>query len=1846
MSLWAKVSLVTTLTLLVSVFMYQGWYKPVPTQAAISNPTAWTQLIAQVGYPAGSVGNFTVNAGANRLLVVAIASTRTAVGNQTVTNVTWNGQPMTLAAGDAATTTTWNHTYLYYLKDANMPATTTTAAVNVTITGGTAYYNTVHAAVYAGVDQVSTNPFTAAVNYNSGATADATVGPTNLTIAANDQAIQVVNLARSATGTTARTMLTWDAANPAGWTTAGAASAAIATSGPCFQSYVRDRNLLTATTDTSTHTATGNSWDSISAMSVKAAAVDTTPPTVTINQAAGQSDPASASPINFTVVFSEATTNFATGDVTISGSAGGTKTATVTGSGTNYNVAVSGMTTAGTVVATIGAGVATDAAGNGNTASTSTDNSVSWTVADTTPPTVTINQAAAQADPTSTSPINFTVVFSEATTNFATGDVTIGGTAGGTKTATVTGSGTTYNVAVTGMTTAGTVTATVPLGVATDAAGNGNTASTSTDNSVSWTVADTTPPTVTINQAAAQADPTSTSPINFTVVFSEATTNFATGDVTITGTAGGTKTATVTGSGTTYNVAVTGMTTAGTVVASIGAGVATDAAGNGNTASTSTDASVGWTVSVVPGTIALSSATYSVGEADGTVTITASRTVGSAGAVGISYATSAGTATAGSDYTTATGTLSWAAGDSADKTFTVAIINDVVVESNETFNVTLSAPTGGATLGTSSAVVTIIDNDGAVVSPLMHNSINIPGTKGTWGTTFNCATCHNSTTTNIKRIAPQVNTPNGLRNVVFTRMTANPVTGNAVQGVFGNDARTYLPTASNNVCSVCHHKTVHHQYSTTSTYAGYTKTHYNNEDCTSCHKHSAAFAKSGVAHVVPYPGATHMSAAGTSPWPTCSCHTGAAVMTYTVWATNFRNTAPNCTTCHLNGLGVPSGGSSCVDCHGASATDGRPSGTTFPNINGSHSVAGHVLVCSTCHNNAGTGTPNHGNSGGTTRTAADVTVSFASGVGTWNGTACSATYCHGGATVTWGATLPGTVAGCDKCHSAVAGATFMLTDRTTTTAKSVVHVSHLNRSHSMTSAGMACTACHASYASASAIGHNDSALPADVVMATGTFNGTQCLNTYCHGTTLKGNNSPYTAPASVVLSPTFGTTLLNGTPSNDCGKCHGYPPATPVHNLKVPTDCKNCHKHVNAAGTGFETTGVETIALHMNGIVEGGTCYSCHREPVGKRRLAITGQFTSSRNSHHYQGATITDATAGKVCYACHWEADSTGSATTHHQETTAGFTNKVQLVVWGTSTVRPTTYAAANYVLYSSGGKLASTRAELTKINTHCLGCHNDTNRTTAPFTGDTGTPAKYSWEAQPANKGGLAGVAQSIAVKYTDLLTTNWGKFSGNFTNSKSSLIKAFSGHGNAQNNARGWSTIKESPQATTVVANYTNTSGSAATSNVLCFDCHNSHGSEAGTPANAITTSYSSATGKGRGGILKETTAGFGGYAVTYRPYSGGNFAQKNVYKAGAGLCFDCHNNSASVVTSTGSTSPWGYGTFGATQIIHGYNDNPYFGKVGGVFARGLTYPYIGTGKPNNAGGHFGASSNLSTATVNNMKIGGLCTPCHDPHGVSPLIPGGKAYAVPMLKDTFVTSPYKMDSAALNGPVRGGGRNFAAPGLATIVATPGYHIDQNTMQTASTGSPAAALRWAFATTATSLNTLTDVQFAGLCMKCHSKASLNSTAAVEAATGTGAGAWMKMTRIHNAVEGWALTTGSGGNLNNKTHAYTCSKCHSTHNSNLPRLLITNCLDVKHKNEAQSGGTVTSVSGSVSTGNGLGRFPGGGARATGSSPSSPGPWFFGTDGTAATQPCHDALSAGGTTFNATSQQWNTKSQW
>jgi Ca2+-binding RTX toxin-like protein len=108
-----------------------------------------------------------------------------------------------------------------------------------------------------------------------------------------------------------------------------------------------------------------------------------------------------------------------------------------------------------------------------------------------------------------------------------------------------------------------------------------------------------------------------------------------------------------------------------------------------------------------PPTVAVNDVT--VNEADGVMTFTVTRTGDLTGSSTVNYATANGTAVAGSDYTAATGTVSFAAGQ-ATATVKVLVINDTLVESAETLTLNLSGGTN-LTIGDGQGVATINSED-------------------------------------------------------------------------------------------------------------------------------------------------------------------------------------------------------------------------------------------------------------------------------------------------------------------------------------------------------------------------------------------------------------------------------------------------------------------------------------------------------------------------------------------------------------------------------------------------------------------------------------------------------------------------------------------------------------------------------------------------------------------------------------------------------------------------------------------------------------------------------------------------------------------------------------------------------------------------------------------------------------------------------------------------------------------------------------------------------------------------------------------------------------------------------
>jgi uncharacterized protein len=114
-----------------------------------------------------------------------------------------------------------------------------------------------------------------------------------------------------------------------------------------------------------------------------------------------------------------------------------------------------------------------------------------------------------------------------------------------------------------------------------------------------------------------------------------------------------------------------------------------------------------------PGSLAIVDASVTEGNAGTTaISFVVTRSGGSSGAVAATWTANFGTADA-SDFAAGqafSGTVNFAAG-ATTATVTLNVQGDLVVEANETFTVTLSAPTGGATITTATATGTITNDD-------------------------------------------------------------------------------------------------------------------------------------------------------------------------------------------------------------------------------------------------------------------------------------------------------------------------------------------------------------------------------------------------------------------------------------------------------------------------------------------------------------------------------------------------------------------------------------------------------------------------------------------------------------------------------------------------------------------------------------------------------------------------------------------------------------------------------------------------------------------------------------------------------------------------------------------------------------------------------------------------------------------------------------------------------------------------------------------------------------------------------------------------------------------------------
>ena len=151
-----------------------------------------------------------------------------------------------------------------------------------------------------------------------------------------------------------------------------------------------------------------------------------------------------------------------------------------------------------------------------------------------------------------------------------------------------------------------------------------------------------------------------------------------------------------------------------------------------------------------PPTVSVSNATVAEGNSGSTaMAFTVSLSKAQDAAVTVNYATANGTATAGQDYSAASGALTFAPGVVSQQV-TIAVAGDTVVEPSETLTLTLSNPSG-ATLGTATATGTITNDDsapGPVVPPSVSvsNATVAEGNSGTKNLTFTVALSNAATT--------------------------------------------------------------------------------------------------------------------------------------------------------------------------------------------------------------------------------------------------------------------------------------------------------------------------------------------------------------------------------------------------------------------------------------------------------------------------------------------------------------------------------------------------------------------------------------------------------------------------------------------------------------------------------------------------------------------------------------------------------------------------------------------------------------------------------------------------------------------------------------------------------------------------------------------------------------------------------------------------------------------------------------------------------------------------------------------------------------------------------------------
>ena len=449
-------------------------------------------------------------------------------------------------SGSAASITSWS---------ANNGNTVYTATITPTASG------TVTVGVAANVaNDAANNPNTAAISQTVTVDIDkpsVTIGvPSGTQTGAFDATIMFSETVSGFVGSDVS--LTGSAASITGWSANIDNTVYTATITPTASGTVTIGVVANVATDGA------NNQNTAATPKTVTVSVDTDAPGVSVSVPSGVQNGA----FNATITFTESVSGFTQSKLSLTGTVNASITAWQTTDNTTYTATIT-PTSSGTVTLNVSASVATDAANNPNTAATAQTVTV-----DVDKPTVTISVSSG----TQTSTFNAIITFSEAVSGFGQSDVFLTGSEASITAWNANSDNTTYTVTIT-PTASGTVTVSVNADVATDAAGNNNTAATSKNVTVN---VDTNAPDVSI----AVPSGVQNGAFNATIAFTEAVSGFGQSEVSLTGSAASITAWNANTDNTVYTATIT-PTASGTVTVGVDANVATDAANNQNTAATS-----------------------------------------------------------------------------------------------------------------------------------------------------------------------------------------------------------------------------------------------------------------------------------------------------------------------------------------------------------------------------------------------------------------------------------------------------------------------------------------------------------------------------------------------------------------------------------------------------------------------------------------------------------------------------------------------------------------------------------------------------------------------------------------------------------------------------------------------------------------------------------------------------------------------------------------------------------------------------------------------------------------------------------------------------------------------------------------------------------------------------------------------------------------------------------------------------------------------------------------------------------------------------------------------------------